>query len=88
MCGFPKSYYGKGFGTSAFNKERTKLNGACKQTFYVSEQIYLTTKRANLATKCSLIELRPAITNQFEIQNMVLRSDYLGNLSIKCEFAV
>ena len=42
------------------NEERKKLPGACKLTIYVSENVYLSTKMANinLYTKHDLIEIK------------------------------
>lgn len=58
---FPDLFKDKSFviDVAALNKEREKLDGACKQIIYVPEQIVLNTKWAGMATTCSLIRLKP-----------------------------
>lgn len=56
------------FDVVALNKEREKFNGACKQTIYVKEKIYLATKSASLPTECSLVELGRAEACKFDCQ--------------------
>lgn len=49
----------------ALNEERAQLEGACKLTIYVKENIYLAAKWTLLPTKCSLIELGRAECYKF-----------------------
>lgn len=48
----------------ALNNERKKLKGADKITIYLSEEIYLTTKRAFNETNFNLIQLKSVIYMQ------------------------
>lgn len=43
---------------AAMNRERENLNNACKQTIFVEESIFLTTKWAGMPTQRSLIQLK------------------------------
>lgn len=54
---------------AALNQERQKLPGACNQTIYVKEEIFLTTKLAGVPTMCSSVQLKRFVASLWRPQS-------------------